>query len=107
MKSILAVLLALLWVCCLYAEEGELRRRALFGAKLAPVTAEVRERQKLEADTGVLLEQIFPETSAAENEFKAGDVVVAIGGVKLTSIPGFLEQIAKSRAGDVVAIEAV
>ncbi len=50
----------------LSAPEGELRRRALFGARLGPVTQEVRERQKLDGDGGVVLEQIFPATSAAE-----------------------------------------
>ena len=89
------------------APEGELRRRAMFGAQLAPVTREVRDRQKLEGNDGVLLEKIFPETSAAAGDFKAGDVVVAIGRVKVTGVPMFLQKIEEARAGDVVTLDVV
>ena len=46
--------------------DGGLRRRAMFGAQLAPVTKEVRERQEIDGDGGVVLEQVFPGTAAAE-----------------------------------------
>src|SRR5262245_43553826 len=87
--------------------DGELRRRAMFGAQLAAVTKEVRERQKLDGDGGVLLEKVFPGTSAADAEFQAGDVVLAVGGGKVAGVPAFLEQITKARAGDVLAIDLV
>ena len=87
--------------------EGELRRRAMFGAQLAPVTKEVRDRQKLDGDGGVVLEKVFPGTSAADAEFKAGDVILAIGGAKVTGIPMFLERVAKARAGDVLTLDVV
>ena len=38
---------------------GELRRRAMFGAQFAPVTREVRDRQKLDGDGGVVLEKVL------------------------------------------------
>ena len=78
----------------------ELRRRAMFGS--SPVTKEVRDRQKLDGDSGVVLEKIFPDTSAADGEFKAGDVILAIGGVKVTGIPMFLKKMEEARAGDVL-----
>lgn len=86
------------------AAEGELRRKALFGAQLAAVTKEVQARQGLETDGGVLLEKIIPESSAAEADFKVDDVVLAIGGVPVTGIPMFLAKIGESRAGDEVAM---
>ena len=60
------------------APEGELRRRAMFGAQLAPVTKEVRDRQKLDGDGGVVLEKVFPGTAAADGDFKAGDVILGV-----------------------------
>src|SRR5262245_28791006 len=87
--------------------EGELRRRALFGAQLAPVTKEVRDRQKLDGDGGVVLEKIIPDTTAAEGEFQAGDVILAIGGVKVTGVPMFLQMIEEARAGGVLTLEVV
>jgi pimeloyl-ACP methyl ester carboxylesterase len=87
--------------------EGELRRRAMFGARLAPVTKDVRERQKLDGDDGVVLEKIFPDTSAAEAGFKDGDVILAVGGAKVTGVPAFLKRMAEARAGDVLTFEVV
>ena len=79
----------------------------MFGAQLAPVTKEVRDRQKLDGDDGVVLEKVFPGTSAADADFKAGDVILAIGGAKVTGIPVFLEKMAKARAGDVLTLDVV
>lgn len=87
--------------------EGELRRRAMFGAQLAPVTKEVRERQKLDTDAGVLIEKVFPDTSAAEGGFKDGDVILAIGSARVPSVAAFLETMAESRAGEVLTIQMV
>jgi CubicO group peptidase (beta-lactamase class C family)/pimeloyl-ACP methyl ester carboxylesterase len=89
------------------APEGELRRRALFGAQLGLVTKGVQARQKLEDDAGVVLERIFPDTAAAEGEFKPGDVILGIGGTRVTDVPTFLANIAEKRAGDVVSLEFV
>lgn len=87
--------------------EGELRRRAMFGAQLAPVIKEVRDRQKLDGDDGVVLEKIFPGTSTAGGDFKEGDVILAICGSKVTGIPAFVERVAKARAGDVLTLDVV
>jgi len=89
------------------ASEGELRRRPMFGAQLAPVTKEVQDRQKLDGDDGVVLEKIFPDTSAADAEFKAGDVILAISGVKVTGAPMFLQKTEEARAGDVLTVDVV
>jgi dienelactone hydrolase len=79
----------------------------LFGAQLAPLTKEIQDRQKLDSDGGVVLEKIFPNTAAADGDFKAGDVILAIGGEKLTGIPMFLRKIAEARAGDVLSLDVV
>ncbi len=79
----------------------------MFGAQLAEVTADVRERQKLTENGGVTLVQIFPGTSAADAQFKAGDVMRAVDGTSLTGIPMFLDRMSKSRAGDVLNIDLV
>jgi dienelactone hydrolase len=87
--------------------EGELPRRAIFGAQLAPVTKEVRERQKLDGDGGVVIEKIFPGTSAAKAGFQAGDVILAVGDARVTGVPAFLDIVAKARAGDVLTFAVV
>src|SRR5688572_27999958 len=102
-----AVLGALaLSACALHGEdqtpEGELRRRAMFGAQFAPMTKEVRDRQKLDGDHGVVLEKVFPDTSAAAADFKAGDVILSIDSVKVAGVPMFLKKVEQARAGDVL-----
>jgi pimeloyl-ACP methyl ester carboxylesterase len=87
--------------------EGALRRRAMFGAQLESVTKVVRERQKLDSDGGVVIERVFPGTSAGDAEFKVGDVILAIDGANVAGVPMFLERVAKARAGDVVTLDVV
>jgi PDZ domain-containing secreted protein len=89
------------------SSESELRRRAMFGAQLAPVNDEVRERQKLDGNSGVVIEKIFPGTSAAASDFQEGDVILTVGGARVTGIPMFIESVAKARAGDVLMLELV
>ena len=91
----------------LHGPEGELRRRALFGAQLAAITKEIQVRQKLKSVQGVLLEKIHPGTSAAESEFRVGDVVLAVGGEKIADVTSFLVTMAKRRAGDIVTFETI
>lgn len=97
-------LLTIAWSLQADGQPNELRRRAMFGAQLADVTPEVRGRQKLDGNGGVVLAQVFPGTSAADAEFTAGDVILAVDGAKLTGIPMFLQIVAKARAGDVLTL---
>lgn len=87
--------------------QGDLRRRAMFGAQLADVTAEVRDRQRLDGSEGVLLTQIFSGTSAADADFQVGDVLLAVNGTRLTSVAMFLARMTTVRAGDVQTLAFV
>src|SRR5262245_22319655 len=57
----------------------------------------IGDRLNLDGGGGVVLEKIFPDTATAEGDCKAGDIVLAIGGVKVSlrknleraSEPGF------------------
>ena len=71
------------------------------------MTEEVRGRQGLDGDGGVVLEKTFPGTSAADGDFRAGDVILAIGGAGITGIPMFLRKVEEARAGDVLAFDVV
>jgi hypothetical protein len=54
-----------------------------------------------------VLEKVFPDTSAADARFKAGDVVLAVNGTGVAGIPDFLKKVEESRAGDVLVLEFV
>ena len=89
------------------AKEAPLPRKPMFGVQIGPVTKEVRERQKLDGTEGVLIEQVFPHTTAAEAGFKPGDVILSLKGSKVAGVAPFLEQVAALHTGDTVAVVMV
>jgi pimeloyl-ACP methyl ester carboxylesterase len=90
---------------CVSADSGiELKRGAFFGAKVAPVSDDVRERLKLEAGTGVVIDAIIPGSTAEAAGFKSGDVVLSLDGAKVTGAGGFVQAITSRKAGASVAL---
>jgi pimeloyl-ACP methyl ester carboxylesterase len=84
---------------------GELKRGAFFGAKIGAVPGEVRERLKLGADTGIVVEEVISGSTAEAGGFKAGDVVVAVNGAKIPGVGEFIRTIGGRKAGASVLIE--
>jgi len=84
---------------------GELKRGAFFGAKVAAVSDETRERLKLDAGLGVTVEAVIPGSTAADNGLQAGDVVVAFNGVKVAGPGEFVATIGGLKEGASVTIE--
>ena len=81
------------------AAERELRRKALFGAELAEVAAEVRKQPALKKG-GVLLKRVIQEASAATAGFKDGDIVVSLGEANVPDVASFMKAVSDRRAGD-------
>ncbi|HJT77229.1 MAG TPA: alpha/beta fold hydrolase, partial [Gemmataceae bacterium] len=82
-------------------------RKAFFGTQVGPVTKEVRQRQKLDVTEGVVFVQVFPRTTAAEADFKPGDVILSVDGSKIADIAAFLEKVRTVRTGDTLTVEVV
>ena len=51
-------------------QDAELPRKGYFGVRLAPVSDEVRAREKLGTGAGVLIEAVVPGTTAADDGIK-------------------------------------
>ena len=85
--------------------DGELPRGGFFGAKVIPVSDEVRERFKLEAGTGALIDEVIPGSTAEAAGFKAGDVLLALDGAKIAGPGALVQAIAGRKAGAEVTIE--
>jgi pimeloyl-ACP methyl ester carboxylesterase len=83
---------------------AELKRGAFFGAKVAPVSTEARERLKLETGMGIVIDQVIPGSTAEEAGFQSGDVVVALDGTKIPGAGAFVQAIASRKAGASVAL---
>jgi alpha-beta hydrolase superfamily lysophospholipase/thiol-disulfide isomerase/thioredoxin len=86
---------------------GELRRRPLFGAQFAAVTAETRARHKLTAEGGVQVEHVFPDTAAASAEIKAGNVILTLNGKAVTGTRMILDDLAALSAGDEIMLGVI
>ena len=84
---------------------GGLKRGAFFGAKIGSVEEEARERLKLDAGTGIAIEQVIPGSTAEAAGFKPGDVLVALDGTKINGAGEFVRMIGSRKAGDGVTID--
>jgi dienelactone hydrolase len=94
------------WIPDVQGDAGlDLKRGAFFGAKVGAVSDEIRENLKLDADTGVAVEQVFAGSTAAEAGFKAGDILLAVNGTKISGAGSFVQTIAGLKAGASLAIE--
>jgi pimeloyl-ACP methyl ester carboxylesterase len=85
--------------------DTDLKRGAFFGAKVAVVPDDVRERLKLEAGAGALIDAVIPGSTAENAGFKAGDVLLALDGVKIAGATALVQAIASRKAGAEVTIE--
>jgi len=69
-------------------EEGLETARPWLGAAYRPIDTSLAEALELERPQGVLIERVHPEGAAAEAGLRAGDIVVAVGGVEVFDAPG-------------------
>ncbi len=89
----------------LLVEAGELKRRAFFGAFLAPVPEDIREKEKLVRGEGLIIQKILPKSTAESAEFMAGDILLQMDGKPVSaSIPKFATAVSRISAGTKVEI---
>ena len=80
-------------------QDSELPRRGYLGTRLAPVPDEVRKHAQLERGEGVLIEAVFPGTTADTGGIQAGDILLALNGRKIGIIPDLIKAIAGMTVG--------
>jgi pimeloyl-ACP methyl ester carboxylesterase len=84
---------------------GDLKRAAFFGAQIAPAAADDRRRAGADQDQGVAVREVFPDSSAAAAGFRAGDILLAVGGRKVSQPAQFVAAIAERKAGETLTVE--
>ena len=85
--------------------DSDLPRGGFFGTKVMPVSDEVRERFKLGEGDGVLIADVIPGSTAETAGFKAGDILLALNGAKITEPGAFVRSIGSQKAGAELTIE--
>lgn len=79
-------------------------QRALLGVSIRDIDAKFAEEEGFEALTGVYISGVNEGSSAYEAGLEAGDIIVAIDGVSVSTVAQLQEQIARSRPGDIVLV---
>jgi uncharacterized protein len=85
--------------------DSELPRGGFFGTTVMPVSDELRERFKLGEGDGVLIGEVIPGSTAEAAGFKAGDILLALNGVKIAGPGAFVQSIGSQKAGAELTIE--
>jgi dienelactone hydrolase len=89
------------------AERDPLKRAGIFGARLGPVTTEVRKTQNLPTGRGALVTEVFPNLTAADGGIEPGDVITAIGEVNVPDPSAFVAALSGRKSGDRVKVTLV
>lgn len=87
-------------------EYGEVKR-GILGVEINDVDSEIARRLKLDDVAGVLVRNVFPDTTADAAGLKEGDVITHINGVRTSSTAELQEQIARLRPGNNISIEYI
>lgn len=73
--------------------------RGWLGVYLGELTDELREAFRIEADRGVLVQQVMPDSPAAEAGLQDGDVILELGGQPVDDVGELRFRIAEMRPG--------
>ena len=85
---------------------GEVQR-ALLGVSIAEVTPEIQSKYGLKDTKGVFVAQVSDGGSAKDAGIEAEDVIVAVDGETVNTVPALQEKIGRKRPGESVKIDVV
>lgn len=78
--------------------------RGWIGVGLTNLDPDMKKRLQLDIDKGVVLQQVYPSTPAAEAGLKAGDVLTRLDGKPVTESEALVRAIGSHRPGESVKI---
>ena len=79
-------------------------QRAILGVSIVTVDSELAEKENLEKLEGVYVASVVENSAAEEADLEKGDVITAINGVSVNTVPELQEQIARQKPGDKISI---
>lgn len=85
------------------AQYGEVQRGFL-GVKLREISTDLLQQYDLPNLDGVMIAGVIPESGADEADIQPGDVILSVGEIDVSNIPGLQEQIGKYSPGDEVPL---
>ncbi|MCB9189417.1 MAG: trypsin-like peptidase domain-containing protein [Flavobacteriales bacterium] len=79
-------------------------QRGFMGINLKEIDMNIMNNYDLPNLDGVMVSGVIPEGGADDAGIKPGDVVLRVGGVKISNVPGLQEQVGKYSPGDYVPL---
>lgn len=80
----------------------DLQRAAFLGVRVAAIADEERHKLKLEGDAGIVVEEVFAESTAKEAGIQVRDVLLSLNGKPLRASGDLVSRIAAMKGGDAV-----
>ncbi|MDF1584581.1 MAG: DegQ family serine endoprotease [Methyloprofundus sp.] len=87
-------------------DHGEIKR-GLLGVQIQDLTSDLAEAMDLAGTHGALVSRVTPDSAADKAGIKAGDVITAINGKKITGSSALRTNIGLKRVGEKVEIDLV
>lgn len=84
-------------------EFGEVKR-AILGVRISDLSSDRAKRVGLERPEGVVIASINPNSAAEDAGLKSQDIILAINGKPIRSVPELQENVARFRPGDEVKV---
>lgn len=88
-------------------EIGGLRRKAVFGAQVGPVSADDAKAAGIEASKGIKVVRVLPNLTAATLGLKEADIIVSLNGKPVTAPNAVQLTMAGLYGGDNLEIEVI
>jgi serine protease Do len=82
-------------------------KRGTIGVSAQTITPTLAEALKLQRDSGVILADVFPETTGASAGLKIGDIVLSLNGKAMENGRQFDVNLYRLAAGDIATLEVL
>ncbi len=76
----------------------------MLGVEMSPVPNSVQERENIDPNQGVYVQNTFPNTAAASMGIRAGDVILSINGAPIASMTDMRNEVGLNSVGDPVQV---
>ncbi len=81
--------------------------KAVLGVRIQEMSNDLKEAFGTEGDAGVLVSQVMRNSAAGKAGLKAGDIIVSVGGDRITTVPDVHAALDSHSPGDSVAVAIV
>lgn len=95
-----SLVLLLLSVMSLPAQEQELPRKPFLGVQIQTLTEALQQQHNLPSGTGVLVTGVIDKTSAQIADLRRNDIIVSLNGTAVRDVPHFLSLLSAYNTGD-------